>query len=120
MNKENSSETEKNLRNTLKRCNPEVIEASIKYSKTKDTNLVPTIVIGIIERFLEAENKNKLKEENFENYHLINDFGIDSLVMVEIVMTIEEVLEISIPNEDLVDISTIQDIKNYIHKRLKK
>lgn len=113
-----NKDKENEIKETLKRCNPKVIEAAILYRKNKDTSLVPLIVIGIIERFLEAENKVKLKEKNYKEYKLIEDLGIDSLVMVEIVMTIEEVLDFSIPNEDLENLSTINDIEFYIQKRL--
>jgi len=38
-----------------------------------------------------------------------DDLGADSLDVVEIVMSIEEALDISIPDEDLESIVTVQD-----------
>ncbi len=111
-----TEEIEQEIRISLKRCRPEVIESAVQFRSTGDKSLVATIVLGIIERFLEPEAKSKLQEAQYGEYRLIEDLGVDSLVMVEIVMTIEEVLELSIPNDDLRSLSTINDVKDYIEK----
>lgn len=42
------------------------------------------------------------------------DLGADSLDLFEVVMGIEEAFDISIDNEDLDQIKTIQDVMDYI------
>lgn len=116
--KETIEETENELRTALKRCRPEVIDAALDYQKNHNLQNVSLIVLGIIERFLEPESRPKVQDANVDDYRLIEDLGIDSLVMVEIVMTIEDVLGFSIPNEDLHHLSTIKDVKNYIQGRI--
>ncbi len=50
---------------------------------------------------------------------LLDDAGVDSLDMIEIVMAIEEEFGIDIPDEDIEKIKTIQDVVEYIdgHKQ---
>jgi|TARA_B100001964_G_scaffold212460_1_gene248544 acyl carrier protein len=48
-------------------------------------------------------------ESNF-----INDLGADSLSVVEIIMEIEDAYEVTIPDEDVEELNTVGDLKNYI------
>ncbi|MCS6857429.1 MAG: acyl carrier protein [Deltaproteobacteria bacterium] len=48
----------------------------------------------------------------------IEDFGADSLAIVELVLAFEEQFEIEIPDEDTEKIRTVQDAINYITLRL--
>ncbi len=48
------------------------------------------------------------------------DLGADSLDAVEIIMELEERFNISIPNEELVDIKTVGDLVTYIEQKSKK
>ena len=43
-----------------------------------------------------------------------NDLNIDSLVLFEMVMTLEEEFDVEIPSEDLENIDTVGDLINYI------
>ena len=48
------------------------------------------------------------------------DLGVDSLEIFEIVMSLEEEFEIEIPNEDIENIKTIQDIVNYVKSKVEE
>lgn len=45
---------------------------------------------------------------------LVEDLGADSLDMVEMLMTMEEEFGISIPDEDAMNLKTVEDVANYI------
>ena len=45
------------------------------------------------------------------------DLGADSLDLFEVVMGLEEAFEVSIDNEDLDQIKTVQDAMDYIAKK---
>ena len=106
------------LKETMRRCPPESVEAAIAYHQSKDARHVPAIVLGIIERFLEPEFRPKIREGD-ESLRLMEDLGIDSLVMVEIIIMIEETLGFSINNEEIKDVRTLGDLKKYIDAKLK-
>ncbi len=46
----------------------------------------------------------------------IDDLGADSLDLFEMVMSIEDEFGVAIPNEDLSDVKTVQDVLNYAAK----
>lgn len=50
---------------------------------------------------------------------LVDDLGIDSLEIFEIVMSLEEEFGVEIPNEDIEEIKTTGDIVKYIDSKLK-
>ena len=108
-----SVEDESALRESLKRCSPATIEAAIAYRKTQEASHLPAVIIGVIERFVEPDLRAKLKEADDE-LRLVEDLGIDSLTMMEIVILVEDVLQMQINNEDLRNLRTVGDIKVFI------
>ncbi|MDA9764980.1 hypothetical protein N9C83_06410, partial [Opitutales bacterium] len=85
------------LADSLKRCSEETRQAAFEFRESGKLSLLPTIILGIIERFLEPEIRPKLKEGD-GSLKLIDDLGIDSLTMMEIVVLVEESLDLSIDN----------------------
>ena len=112
-NKPFSVDDESALRDSLKRCSPAAIEAAIAYRKTQEASHLPAVIIGVIERFVEPDLRPKLKEADDE-LRLVEDLGIDSLTMMEIVILVEDVLQMQINNEDLRTLRTVGDIKVFI------
>jgi acyl carrier protein len=108
-----TAEDEIALRDTLKRCSPASVEAAIQFRKTNDANLVPLVVIGVIERFVEADVRPKLRQGDDE-LRLVEDLGVDSLTMMEIVILVEDVLQMQINNEELRNLRTVGDVKLFI------
>ena len=49
----------------------------------------------------------------------IEDFGADSLDMVELVMQFETVFKITVPDEDVEQIKTVADAEKYIINKMK-
>lgn len=109
---------EEELRESLKRCPERAIEAALEFNQTRDPELVPVIVMGIIERFVEPDVRPVIREEN-DQTRLLEDLGVDSLLMVEIVILVEETLGIQIENEELRNIRTLGDIKAYLDAKIK-
>ncbi len=111
-------QNEDELRDALKRCSEQAITAAIDFNESRNPDLVPTIVMGIIERFVEPEVRPLVRKGD-DNARLMEDLGIDSLLMVEIVMLIEETLSLSIENEELRNLRTVGDVKVYLDAKLK-
>src|SRR6185295_19366263 len=93
-------EDEAALREALKRCSPSTFEAAVQFRKTYNPEHVPAVVIGVIERFVEPDLRIKLKDAD-DDLRIIEDLGIDSLTMTEIVILVEDVLQMSINNDEL-------------------
>lgn len=115
---ENTSSKEAELREALKRCPETAIQAAIDFSESRDPSLVPTIILGIIERFAEPDVRPLIREAK-DSTRLLEDLGIDSLLMVEIVILVEETLDLQIENDELRNLRTIGDIKTYLDAKIK-
>lgn len=113
-----SPEDEASLRESLKRCSPATIEAAIGYRKTQEASHLPAVIVGVIERFVEPDLRVKLKAADDE-LRLIEDLGIDSLTMMEIVILVEDVLHMQINNDELRNLRTVGDIKVFIDCRVR-
>ena len=53
---------------------------------------------------------DKVKSE----HNIMDDLGADSLDTVEIVMKVEEEYDITIPDEDVEEMKTVQDLIDYV------
>jgi acyl carrier protein len=62
---------------------------------------------------VEPDLRAKLKNPD-DDLRIIDDLGIDSLTMMEIVILVEEVLQLTINNDELRDLRTVGDIKTFI------
>ncbi len=102
----------------MRRCSPSSVEAAVQFRKTGNPEHVPAIVIGVIERFVEPDLRPKLKEAD-DDLRIIEDLGVDSLTMMEIVVLVEDAIKISISNDDLRSVRTLGDIKAFIDCRLR-
>lgn len=108
-----SQEDEAALRESLRRCSEATVEAALAFRKTGAVEHLPVIIIGVVERFVEPELRPRLAENN-DDLRMIDDLGIDSLTMMEIVMLVEETVGMSISNDELRNLRTLGDIKVFI------
>ncbi len=53
-------------------------------------------------------------------HHLRNDLGLDSMAVIELLYRIEEAFDLQIPDQDLVGLTTVGHVVNYVGKRLGK
>ncbi len=47
---------------------------------------------------------------------IVDDLGADSLDVVEMLLSIEETLGVTVPDEDAANLKTVQDIADYIEQ----
>jgi acyl carrier protein len=52
--------------------------------------------------------------------HLREDLGLDSMAVIELLYRIEETFDLQIPDQDLVGLTTVGHVVNYVEKRLVK
>lgn len=73
-------------------------------------------LMAIVESVKEliAKQLNKPIDEISEDKEVVKDLGADSLDVVEMLMSLEEEFNITVPEEDAVNIKTVGDIINLI------
>jgi acyl carrier protein len=67
-----------------------------------------------------AEKAGKSVSDIRDDTSFIEDLGLDSLDLVDMIMKLEEEFGISIPDEDLDKIRTVKDAINYIKEKSNK
>jgi len=105
------------IRRSFQYCSQETIEAIIRYRSEADPALVPKIVFGIIARETPAKSAEALKTATDES-RFLEDLGIDSLAMLEIVLGIEEALNVKIEDSELRGIQTIGDVNRFLAEKI--
>lgn len=68
-------------------------------------------VFDIISEGLKVEKESLKLTSDF-----VKDLNADSLDVAELIMAVEEVFNISIPDEELANIKTVGDMVNFIEK----
>ena len=68
-------QTEEELAELLKRCSAETLKAAISFRKSKDTGEIETIVLGIIDRHLEPEQREIFQGAD-DTFRLYEDLGL--------------------------------------------
>ena len=102
----------------LKRCSIKTLDAALKFRQNRDTAQIEPIVFGIIDRHLEPDQREVFKNAD-DSLRLYEGLGLDSLTMLEIVMLVEQTLQLSIDNEELRDLRTIGDVKQYLDAKVR-
>jgi acyl carrier protein len=105
------------LRDILRRCSAPTRAAAREFRRTRSTAHLPAIIQGLMEHYVERDARAKLQTGD-DSLRLVEDLGIDSLTMLEIVFVAEEVLGITIDNEQVRPFSTVGDIKQFIVAKL--
>ncbi len=66
-------------------------------------------------------NKLDIKEQRIsEDAQLFEDLGVDSIDIVELVISLEVKFGIEIPDEDIVKLKYLKDLYKYIDSRVKE
>ncbi len=110
-------DVESALRESLRRCSEKTINAAIALRRTGDSSQIPAIILGILDRFVEPELRPRLAAADSDDLRVVEDLGLDSLTMMEVVMLVEEVTKTRIENEELRGLATIGDIKTFVDCR---
>jgi 3-hydroxyacyl-[acyl-carrier-protein] dehydratase len=106
------------LREALKRCAPSTYEAACQFRSTRDAKHLSAALRGIIGRFVAPALRARLRVPD-DDLRLVEDLGIDSLTMIEIVSLAEDVFPVSIDNEELAGLRTVGDIQRFLMDRLR-
>lgn len=107
------------LRETLKHFSGCTYYAAYQFRLTGDPGRIPTLVRGVIERYVEPELRGRLGHPE-GGLLLGRDLGIDSLDLVEIAGIFEDVLQTTIPDCEMRALRTLADIRQCVESRVAK
>ena len=76
------------------------------------------IINQVEETLLKVLENNGIEQSKItENTNFLNDLGLDSLDMAELIMELELSLDISIPDQDFVHFKTYQTTVEYLESK---
>lgn len=111
-----SDQEKENLQESFRRCRKGTLEAIYDYRETGSLDSLETVVYGIIDRYMPPEAEKRIDDADDDTL-LADDLGIDSLTMLEIVLSIEEALGIRVDDSELQNIRTLGEVKNYLSQK---
>lgn len=106
------------LRVLLRHCSPSTYAAARQFRLTRDPNLVPAILYGVIERFVERPQRAILQRPA-EEVRLAEDLGLDSLTLIELLVLAEDTLQMPLSVEDPPPLRTLADLQHYLALKLR-
>jgi acyl carrier protein len=101
------------VRDLLRRCSPETRLAAREFRMTGRLEHLPVIIDGVIEHYADPDVRAKLRRGD-GTLRLVEDLAIDSLTLLEIIFLAEEVLGITIDNEEVRPFRTVEDVRSFI------
>ncbi len=102
---------------SLKRCSDETVAAALRFEESRNLDELPAIIHGVLERDA-ANPKPEGVAAATDEARLIEDIGMDSFGMIEVVMTAEEVLGITVANQEMNEIRTLGQLKTFLRTKL--
>lgn len=75
----------------------------------------PAVLQGILTHFVEPDVRAKLREGS-DNLRLVEDLGLDSLTMIEIMMRVEDLLKIRVTDEQLRHFRTVGEVRQFVDR----
>ena len=103
------------VRRSFKRCREGTVDAIIDFQRTGDPESVPTIVRGIVWRYVHKDVQSLVDQATAETP--LASLGIDSLTMMEIVLDVQDALDLVIEDADLRRMQTIGDLIGFLQQR---
>ena len=103
------------IRRNFKRCREGTVAAIIDLQRTGNPELIPTIVRGIVWRYVQPEAREVVDNATLETPLVA--LGIDSLMMLEVVLDVQDALDLVIEDADLRRMQTIGDVITFLQER---
>lgn len=112
-----SEDRTQEITKSLKRCSDASVAAALRFEATHNLDELPAIILGVLERDAATPPATGVAAAA-DNARLMEDIGMDSFGMIEVVMTAEEVLGITVATEEMSSIRTLGDLKQFLRAKL--
>lgn len=103
------------IRRSFKRCREGTADAIINLRRTGDPEFIPTIVRGIVWRYVQKDVQPIVDQASAETP--LASIGMDSLTMMEVVLDVQDALELVIEDADLRRMQTIGNLIGFLQER---
>lgn len=109
-----SQPSDTNPSEKLARYEPEVREAYARFRETGDVAAVQVVILAMVREHLPKPSDAPITD----GQKLIEDLGYDSLAVAEVVFAIEDAFGLRIETSEIMQISTVGSLKEFIARKL--
>jgi len=96
---------------------PEAAQAAFRrFQREGDAAVLDPLIFAILESYIPRKRPLPLAEHAGDQ-RLVEDLGFDSLAITEVVFFTEDLLEISIANEEIIHVRTLDDLRRFIRSK---
>jgi len=103
------------LKHEFRRCREGTPEAIVNLRRTGDTSLIPEILRGIVYRYVRPEARPQVEQASLETP--LSALGMDSLMMLEVMLDVQDALDIVVEDSDLRGVKTFRDVSELLTQR---
>ena len=103
----------------LSRFSPEVRSAFERFLKDRDRGDLRVVVSAVLKEYMPKRPDGTPPASFDASQRIVEDLGYDSLAMGEIIFFFEDLLEVSIPNEEILGLATVGDLETYVASKLR-
>ena len=97
---------------------PEPAQAAFRqFQRDGNPAALDPVIFAILEDFIPKNPETPLAELPGTT-ELIGGLGFDSLAITEVVFFTEDLFGISISNEEIIQVRTLGDLRNFIHRKV--
>ena len=101
----------------LRRMAPEAQAAFGRFQASRERRDLDPVIIAILEDFIPRKPERPL-ETYAGDTRLMDDLGFDSLAITEIIFFTEEFFDITISNEEILQVRTLDELRHFIHRKV--
>jgi acyl carrier protein len=103
------------LKHEFRRCREGTPEAIVSLRRTDDTSLIPEILRGIVYRYVRPEARPQVEQASLDTP--LSALGMDSLMMLEVMLDVQDALDIVVEDSDLRRVKTFRDVSELLTQR---
>jgi acyl carrier protein len=104
------------IRKNYAKCTPETVEAIVRFRQSREVKEIPTIVKGIVQRYLPADKKPLIDSATEQT--TMSDLKVESLTMLEIVLDIQDAVDLVIEDTELRGLRTLGDFYRFLEQKI--
>lgn len=92
-------------------------EAFRRFRASGDVTVLDPVILAILADFVPRKSARPLAELPGDT-RLMDDLGFDSLAITEVVFFTEDLFGISIANEEILQVRTLDDLRHFVHRKV--
>lgn len=97
---------------------PEDVQAAFhKFEADGDVAALDTVILAILKDYIPRPSEKPLDGLPGDT-RLMEDLGFDSLAITEVVFCTEDLLGISIANEEIIQVRTLEDLRGFVRRKV--